>query len=328
MSESSRARWRGAVPWIVSACLLIYVFGWATDWERLRDATEKANLPLFLACAIADRMAFFVIWTWLSAVALRRFVFDVPIGSIFAIRGGSELARVVSNHLSDAAYFLGVVRLAGGRMDAVIASALVPVVSHFFVMLVQMTLAMPFLRGGIAGNPSVVVVAGLLWSIIIFGAVAVWLFRSRRVSFPGIDRVVGWLDRFPLRKLAPFLWGFALLAVFDVQIQWLASHAFGVPIEWSALAARIPIVYLSFVIPTLGNFGTRELAWAALFEDFGPRDSLIAYALSINTIFLLLNAIIGTLFLRRALELIRAVRQARRDGEPVPRPILIDPTDP
>lgn len=327
MSGPSRARWQGALPWIVSACLLVYVFGWATDWQRLQAATEKANLPLFVAFAIADRMAFFVIWTWLSAIAIRRFVADVPVASVFAIRGGSELARVVSNHLSDAAYFLGVVRLAGGRMDAVIASALVPVVSHFSVMLVQMTLALPFLKGGLAGNRSVVAVAGVLWTIIGLGTLAVWLFRSRRVSFPGIERVVAWLDRFPPRELAPFLWGFALLAAFDVQIQWLASHAFGVPIEWSALAARIPIVYLSFVIPTLGNFGTRELAWAALFEDFGPRDALIAYALSINAIFLLLNAVIGVLFLGRALELIGAVRRARREGEPVPRPILHDPTD-
>ena len=327
MNESTRARWRGALPWIVSACLLVYVFGWATDWQRMQAATERANLPLFVAFAVADRMAFFVIWTWLSALAIRRFVADVPVASVFAIRGGSELGRVVSNHLSDAAYFLGVVRLSGGRMDAVIASAFVPVVSHFSVMLVQMTLALPFLKGGLGGNRSVVAVAAILWTIIALGALAVWLFRSGRVSFPGIDRVVAWLDRFPLRELAPFLWGFALLAAFDVQIQWLASHAFGVPIEWSALAARIPIVYLSFVIPTLGNFGTRELAWAALFEDFGPRDALIAYALSINAIFLLLNAVLGVLFLNRALELIGAVRRAQREGEPVPHPMLRDPAD-
>lgn len=327
MSRTRGARWRGAVPWGVSACLLVYVFGWATDWERLLAATERANLPLFFLCATADRMAFFVIWTWLSAAALRRFVVQVPVRSVFAIRGGSELARVVSNHLSDAAYFLGIVRLAEGRIDAVVASALVPVVSHFSVMLVQMTIAMPFLPGGLAGNPSVVGVAATLWTILFTGAVGVWLSRTGRISFPGADRVVAWLERFPLRELRPFLFGFAALALFDVQIQWMASHAFGVPIEWSALAARIPIVYLSFVIPTLGNFGTRELAWAASFSDYGPRDALIAYALSVNSIFLVLNALIGIAFFRRALELIGAVRQARREGEPVPRPLLHDPTD-
>jgi hypothetical protein len=320
-------RLRGALPWLISAGLLLYVFGWATDWQSLREAGERADVPLFLLCALLDRFAFFVIWTWLSAAALRRFVVHVPVRSVFAIRGGSELARTVSNHLADAAYFLGVVRLAGGRLDAVVASALVPVVTHFFVMLVQMTLALPLLPGGVARHGSVAGVALLLWTILICGAVGVWLTRTGRVSFPGLGRVVAWLDRFPLRELRVFLWGFVALAVFDVAIQWQASRAFGVAIPWTALAANIPIVYLSFLVPTLGNFGTRELAWAALFADYGPRDALIAYALSINAVFLVLNALLGILFLPRALELISAVRRAQREGKPLPRPLVHDPTD-
>lgn len=330
-ARSSRGSlWGAVLPWAISAALLIYLFGFATDWQRLRDATQRANLPLFLACASADRLAFFLVWTWLSAAALRRFVARVPIASVVAIRGGSELARVASNHLADAAYLLGVSRLVGGRLDAVIACTLVPVVGHFFVMLVQMTLALPFLRGGVADHLDVVGVAAALWSVVAAMAVGVWLSRSRRLRSPTLDRVAAWLERFPLRELWPFLWGFALLAVFDVQIQWLASRAFGVPIEWSALAARIPIVYLAFLVPSLGNFGTRELAWAAAFSDFAPDDqpdSLIAYAFAVNAVFMVLNALIGVLFLRRALELIGAVRRARREGEPLPRPILHDPTD-
>ena len=141
----------------------------------------------------------FFIWTWLSAAALRRFVVHVPVRSVFAIRGGSELARAVSNPLSDAAFFVGIVRLAGGRIDAVVASALVPVVSHLFIMLLQMTLALPFLRGGLAGNASVVTEAAILWIAVAACAVVIWLSRSRAVSLPGIPRVRGWLDRFPAR---------------------------------------------------------------------------------------------------------------------------------
>ena len=320
-------RFRATLPWLISAGLLVYVFGWATDWQGLRDATERADVPLFLLCATLDRLAFFFVWTWLSAAALRRFVTHVPVASVFAIRGGSELARTVSNHVADAAYLLGVVRLAGGRLDAVVASALVPVVIHFLVMLVQITLALPLLPGGIRANPTVASIALLLWAILIAGALGVWLSRTGRVAFPGIGRVVAWLERFPLRELRVFLWAFIALAVFDVGIQWLASRAFGVSIPWTSLAAHIPIVYLSFLVPTLGNFGTRELAWAGLFADFGPRDALIAYAFSVNAVFLVLNAIIGIIFLPRALELIRAVRQLRREGESLPRPIVHDPTD-
>jgi hypothetical protein len=327
MKPSRYKGWRSIVPWIISGCLLAYVFGWATDWERLSQATQNANLPLFMAFVTADRLAFFIIWTWLWAAALRRIVAHVPVRSVFAVRGGSELARAVSNPLSDATFFVGLVQLAGGRIEAVVASALVPVVGHFVVMLMQMTVATPFLKGGIAGNPGVAGTVGVLWVLVAMGALGVWLFRTGRISFRGAARVAGWMDRFPPREIAIYLWGFAALAVFDVHIQWLASSAFGVPIDWMALAARIPIVYLSFSIPTLGNFGTRELAWAHLFSDFGPRDALIAYAFAVNAIFFVLNVVIGVVFLPRALELIAAVRRARREGEEVPRPLLHDPTD-
>jgi Lysylphosphatidylglycerol synthase TM region len=318
---------RALAPWIVSAVLLVYVFGYATDWSHLRQALSRANAPLFVAYAAADRLAFFFMWTWLSAAALRRFVVFVPLRSIFAIRGGSELLRAVSNPLSDGAFFLGMVRLAGGRMDAVLATALVPVVSHLFVMLVQMTCALPFLRGGLAANRGVVIAAVAMWGVVAAGAIGVALARRHKGRLPALEPIAAWFERFPLRSLAPFLGAFAGLAVFDVQIQWLASHAFGVPLDWTAIAARLPVVYLSFAIPTLGNFGTRELAWAALFSDFGSRDALVAYAFAVNAIFLVLNVLIGMAFLPRALELLAELRRARRQGEPVRLPILHDPTD-
>jgi hypothetical protein len=327
MKQPWYRRLRGVLPWIISGCLLAYVFGWATDWQRLREATEQANLPFFVLFVTIDRLAFFLIWTWLWAIALRRVVAHVPVHSVFAVRGGSELARVVSNPLSDAAFFLGLVQLTRGRIEAVATAAMVPVVGHFVVMLVQMTVAMPLLEGGVAGNPGVASAVILLWLLVAACTIGVWLFRNEKISFRGAARIAAWLERFSLREFSVFLWGFAALALFDVQIQWLASRAFGVEIDWIALAARLPLVYLAFTIPTLGNFGTRELAWAGLFSEFGARDALIAYAFAVNAIFFVLNIVIGVIFLPRALELISAVRRARREGEKVPRPLLHDPTD-
>ncbi len=328
MATGSYKRWRSVLPWVVSAALLFYVFGYATEWDRLLGALDEADVPRFLLYATADRLAFFLVWTYLSAVALRRFVLHVPIRSVFAIRGGSELARAVSNPLSDAAYFIGLVQLCKGRIDAVVASALVPVVCHFFVMLVQVTLALPFQTGGIGAVPGVAVTAAIAWGLLFAGYGGLQLVRNGSIRVRWLAPVDAWLARFPPREIAPFLWGFAALAVFDVHIQWLASRAFGVDIEWMAMAARLPIVYLTFLIPTLGNFGTRELTWAALFGEYGERDALIAYAFSINAIFLVLNVILGVLFLSYALELIRAVRQTRREGGTVPKPLIRDPNTP
>ncbi len=327
MNRSTGRRWRHVLPWVISAALLVYLFGWITDWDALRAAAQQANMPLFVAFATADRLAFFIVWTLLQAVALRRFVAETPVRSIFAVRAGSELLRAVSNPLSDGAFFLGLTQLVGGRLEAVIAAALVPGVCHFLVTLLQMTLALPFLEGGLGGNRDVAFVAGILWSVVAFLAVAVRLSATRSVSLPGSARVRAWLARFPLRELRPFFLGFAALAVFDVLIQGLASRAFGVAIDWSALAARIPLLYLALVVPTLGNFGTRELAWAALFAEFGSSDALYAYALATNVIFNVINVLLGVLFLSRALELLASVRRAREEGQPVHERLLHDPTD-
>jgi hypothetical protein len=318
------ARWRHVAPWAISALLLAYAFGWATDWSRLGEALEAANVPLFLVCATADRLAFFGIWSWLWATALARFVAEVPVSAVFAVRGGSELLRTVSNPLSDAAFFLGLVRLAGGRFEAVLSAAIVPTVTHFVVMVLQMTLMLPFLEGQ---RRDVAIGTAIAWAVLLGGAVTAGLAARGVVRWRGAAPMRAWLERFPLRALWPFWVGFTALAVFDVLIQGLASRAFGIPIGWVELGARVPLVYFSFLIPTLGNFGTRELAWAALFSEFGTRDALVAYAFSVNAIFLVLNLGLGIVFLPRALELVAAVRRAHRTGEPLARPALHDPTD-
>jgi hypothetical protein len=329
MTTGIGKRWRSVLPWVVSTGLLFYVFGYKTNWSRLVAALEGADVPRFLLFAAADRLAFFTAWALLSAIALRRFVAHVPIASVLAIRGGSELARAVSNPLADAAYALGLVQLCGGRLDAVIASALIPGICHFFVMMVQMSIALPLQRAGADEDvvTSVAITAGLMWALLIAGVVSVALVRSGRLRSKRIAAISGWLERFPLHRIAPFVVGFAALAVFDIHIQWLASRAFGVALDWSALAARLPLVYLAFIVPTLGNFGTRELTWAALFGEFGERDSLIAYAFAVNAIFLVINVLLGVIFLSRALQLIDAVRRARREGESIPG-VRPDPTVP
>ena len=328
MTSARGGRRQQWLPWVLSAALLIYVFGWVTDWTRLRVALDQADMPLFIAFASADRLAFFVVWTLLQAAALRRFVAQVPIGSVLAIRGGSELLRAVSNPLSDAAFFLGLVQLCGGRVEGVIAAALVPAICHFLMMGLQMTLALLILPGGIAGNPDVAIGAGVMWLTVIGVVLAVRISTTRAVPLPGVRYVRVWLERFSLRELRPFFLSFIALTAFDVLIQGFASRAFGVAISWEALIGRIPLVYFSFLIPTLGNFGTREVAWAALFSEFGPRDALIAYAFSVNMVFLAINVALGLIFLPRALSLVAAVRQARLGGGPVAEPPWRDPTEP
>jgi hypothetical protein len=157
---------------------------------------------------------------------------------------------------------------------------------------------------------------------VLTGRLGVW---RRLLAQAGL---AAWFDRVETRALWPFVVWFALFAAADVLIQGAASRAFGVVIPWTDLAARIPLLYFALSIPSFGNFGTREIMWAASFADFAPRETLIAFALWTNAIFMAMHAAIGMLFFGRALELLRQVRAAQKSGKPLPEPLLHDAIDP
>ncbi len=317
--------WRRVAPWVVSAAALGYVLGFATDWQEIRAAADRANVPLFLFYATLDKLIFFLWWGVLQAKVLRRFVSHVSTGEVVAVRGGAELLRTVNNPVADAGFIYGMVQLTRGDVGAVVAAFGVPVACHFTVLLVQATLALAFLEGGPAGNGDVALAAAIGWTFVL-GA----LLAGR---FGGWERLLRsrlgpWLRYVSPRTVFPYLGWFALFAFFDVAIQGLASRAFGIEIGWWALAARIPILYFFMLLPSLGNFGTREIVWAFSFAEYGTRDELVAFALAMNGVFLVLHAVIGVIFLPRAVRLVLGMREARRSGEPVPEPLLHDAGDP
>jgi hypothetical protein len=83
------------------------------------------------------------------------------------------------------------------------------------------------------------------------------------------------------------------------------------------------------MIPSFGNFGTREILWAELFHGYAGEASLYAFALWTNLIFLMMHVLIGVLFLRRAISLFMDLRRSRSEGgESIRQPILRDPLDP
>jgi hypothetical protein len=151
---------------------------------------------------------------------------------------------------------------------------------------------------------------------------------ARRRTSQRLAPLREWIESTPLRAFVPMLGWFVVLALLDISVQWLATHAFGAPIGFVSLLARVPILYIAFTIPSFGNFGTRELTWAALFSDHHPRDVLIAYAFATNALFLVFHVVLGALFVPRALALLREVREARREGAMLGPPALAPMRDP
>lgn len=318
---------RQLLPWSISIGAMVYVFGYKIDWSAIPEATANANLPLFIAITVFDKLSFFVVWGLFQAAAIRQFVERVPIKEIMAVKGASELVRTVNGSLADASFLLGVAQLVRSATVArVVAIASIPFITHFAVLLLQATFALPFLEGGLGHNRDVSILVAVSWLLVIAVSIAVHLGYLRRA----LERlgIGGWIDSVKLRELVPYVGWFAVFGVYDVAIQGLAARSFGLHIDWIALIARIPVMYVALLIPSLGNFGTREIAFATLFEEYGTNEALTAFALWTNTIFLAMHVIIGSLFISRAVALVREVRNARKTGHPIPSPILRSPIDP
>ena len=313
-------------PWLISGAALYYVFGVAIEWEKIPEATAGANLPVFVAIVVFDKIVFFLVWGFLQARVIRHFLSHARVGEVLAVKGAAELIRSVNNSLSDAAFFFGTWQLTGQPLALVVAVVFIPFIAHFVVLVVQATFALPLLPGGPGANPDVTVIVLVSWVIV---GTFVWAAKRgalQRLLAPlGLEALIG---RVTLSDWIPYIGYFALFGVFDVVVQGVASRAFGIEIGWLALVARIPVLYVALLIPTFANFGTREIAWANLFSEFGDSAALYAYAFWTNVIFMAMHVLIGVIFLPRAFRLVRDMREARKRGEEMPRPLVHDAIDP
>ena len=105
MEARRERRWRHVLPWLVSAALLVYVFGWATDWQRLQGALDDADVPLFLLYASTESVrdtllvftgAPFAALGGVAALALRDMPFTISAGVGFvAVCGVAMLNGLV-----------------------------------------------------------------------------------------------------------------------------------------------------------------------------------------------------------------------------------------
>lgn len=326
MSRRKQILVRHILPLVISGCALVYVFGFAIDWQSIPEVTERANIPLFIAITVLDKIVFFLVWCLVQASMIRRFLAPVPRRQIIAVKGGAELARVVNNSVSDAAFFLGIWQLCGVPLQSVVAVTTLPFVAHFLVLLLQGSLALAFVPEG-------VVQLSAIGGAVAFGWTLVGAFVIAR-ALGAVDRLytllrLDWLgNRIKLRDLLPYFWVFAAFAVADIVIQGAATRAFGNPIDWIALSAGIPVLYLMMLLPSFGNFGTREIVWANVFHGYGDEPTLYAFALWTNVIFLVMHVLIGAVFFKRAFALLGDLRKNPIDIKSVRHPILRDALDP
>lgn len=302
------------IPWVISALAILYVLN-TTDWKQVMAASDDADLPLFVLFAALDKIVFFAVWTWVQIEIIRGFVGKISRTSLISVRGASEGFRAVNNPLADAIFLAGTRRITRASFLVLFAALLIPFAIHFMVLLLQTTILLPMAPAETHPD-GIKLLIFLGWSLVVlFGTL--WRI-SQRSKNRFLAKIRLWLTAVSRRQLVSYLFWFIGLALFDVIVQGFASRSFGINIDWWCLAARLPFLYLGLTAPSIGNFGVREFVWSTLFQDQASSDALVAYAFSMNALFVLFHVVIGGLFFQRAWILLVEIRSNRREGKSVP----------
>jgi hypothetical protein len=86
-----------------------------------------------------------------------------------------------------------------------------------------------------------------------------------------------------------------------VVTHWLALPLFGLHVPFLALLTYLPIIFFVAALPiAAAHLGPSQLAWQYFLSDYANGADLVAYSLAAHLTFMLMNALIGVLFLRRA----------------------------
>jgi len=100
-----------------------------------------------------------------------------------------------------------------------------------------------------------------------------------------------------------------------VTVHWLALPLFGMSVPFTTLLAFLPLVFFFAALPiAAAHLGPSQAAWVYFFQNHAPKEGLVAYSLASHLTFMVLNAAIGLLFLRRAARELAGGNEAGDDG--------------
>jgi hypothetical protein len=86
-----------------------------------------------------------------------------------------------------------------------------------------------------------------------------------------------------------------------VTVHWLALPLFGMHVPFLVLLTYLPLVFFFAALPiAAAHLGPSQLAWLYFFGPWVDGRDILGYSLAAHVTFMLMNAAIGLLFLRRA----------------------------
>jgi hypothetical protein len=160
------------------------------------------------------------------------------------------------------------------------------------------------------------------WPYAVLGAYLVfhlWFFSRPRTGRIGSAQVLQTFYRARPWQYLVLLLMKAPNLLAAVTVYWLALPLFGVHLPFMGLLTYLPLIFFFSAMPAAAKLGPSQAAWVYFFGTLAPEEKLVAFSLAAHLTFLVMNALLGLCFLRRALRSLEAPADASiaaRTAEP------------
>ena len=296
-------RLRRLAPWMVAAGTLAWLFA-NVDLAELRAALDRAPMAGFVAFTALYVPVVLLLDTFATWATFRSSLPDsgLTYRETLDIRGASYLLAILHYGAGQGGIAWFVARV--HRVPLARAAGAVMLIMGVNVIVVALTALVGVLAGGAPSAPALR-----------------WLVLGMACAFPVYLAIVAARPAFlrKLRLLTPLfdagLRGHAVAVAarlphiaWLVVAQYLAMRFFAIEPPFSAAMTLLPIVFVVAVLPiSPSGIGTAQATAVALFSSYAPppgdpaaqRATVLACFLAFQVLALLVQALVGLVFLRR-----------------------------
>lgn len=283
-------------PWAVTIAIFAFLFN-KYPVGRVVETIGSARWGLFLALMVPYSIFYTLVDSFVLQQAVSWFNARVRYRDILPVRATAYILSLVNTFVGQGGVAVYLNRRYGIPFWQVTGTVV-------FIVLIEMyQLAFYSAVGAAVSGEAPRGLWPVYGGLAAYLAAHLWFFsRPRGERLANVAFLAAFWKATPVQYLLLLLYKTPnLLAA--VVVHWLALPLFGIDIPFLKLLTFLPLVFFAAAFPlAAAHLGPSQAAWVYFFADGdGTRGAqLVAYSLAAHFMFMLDNALIGLVFLRRA----------------------------
>ncbi len=264
--------------------------------DRVVATVAGARWGLYVCLMVPYSIFYFLVDAFVVQQAVSWFNVPVAYGDILPVRATSYILSLVNTQLGQGGIAVYLHRRHGIPFWEITGT----VVFISFVEIYQLALY-SFIGAAAGGQLGKVAPIEVYAVLAVYLVLHLWYFSRPRSGRLAKARILTAFRKARPRHYLQLLLYKTPNLFAAVTVHWLALPLFGMHVPFAVLLAYLPLVFFFAALPiAAAHLGPSQAAWVYFFHAWAGDAGLIAYSLAAHLTFMIMNALIGLCFLRRA----------------------------